>query len=799
MYPIAAPKADTGHTRSANVTPTSGHTWHRNPFPLSPVVRLGPMSDLGDARVRASDSGNAHIDTPLIADVEALVDDYFAPPAAGGRRGRAIALVGEFGLGKSHALRRTYQTIRARHAETATWIVDEPAQDMGRLYRDRLRGPGDTEQGKRAFEELVRDYYAYVTAGWVGAADDDPRRGTLREIATGLRDRVLDPDKVVSALRYDPEVIHADLRGTLGEVTEHRRFSTALALLLEAPFNRMVWNWLNGAEPAEALRERGITEAIGPSDGRPDLAAGIDRVFDALTVQGFLHGRVGQPYVLLLDSLEKVLDWPDDSRRAFMDAFERLINIYTSHGGLLVFCSSPDGLRALRQSVHERVVQLWPTGLDQDRTGELVARYLASGEETDEAEADGEGPSAPESDPDSAPPPTGPFDDEALRLLHELTEGVPREVLKTCREAWQLSEDTAGLVRRVPGVTVLKAVRALHERVSYQRVLGDVHDALDLGQWRIASHDPVPARRTRSADGREEVLYWLSPAPNAYIAVVYTRSLLLADDVERIVTQVNGLRGAVRPGRFEALLVVNGLVSHAMQDRLGRSIGSRPLVYRQGGFPRHVHEALLQLERRLVEEGREEDLAELGERMRRNLEQQTAHLDEMRRNLAAMTLEVRPGTAGSTGTPLPASQSVRVTAEAEPAEELPGPVRRRFRDALAMLESVTRRVAGRSVNRRAAATSAELSVLGCATLVRALTEDFRGAVATWARAAAPGTPTEVQLSELRRICREYESAVEVLPVHLLGNAEHQHPLTPARTVEVLAEEVWGTLSAPAVP
>ncbi|WP_327694651.1 hypothetical protein [Streptomyces sp. NBC_00459] len=781
------------------MTPTSGHTWHRNPFPLSPVVRLGPMSDLGDARVRASDSGNAHIDTPLIADVEALVDDYFAPPAAGGRRGRAIALVGEFGLGKSHALRRTYQTIRARHAETATWIVDEPAQDMGRLYRDRLRGPGDTEQGKRAFEELVRDYYAYVTAGWVGAADDDPRRGTLREIATGLRDRVLDPDKVVSALRYDPEVIHADLRGTLGEVTEHRRFSTALALLLEAPFNRMVWNWLNGAEPAEALRERGITEAIGPSDGRPDLAAGIDRVFDALTVQGFLHGRVGQPYVLLLDSLEKVLDWPDDSRRAFMDAFERLINIYTSHGGLLVFCSSPDGLRALRQSVHERVVQLWPTGLDQDRTGELVARYLASGEETDEAEADGEGPSAPESDPDSAPPPTGPFDDEALRLLHELTEGVPREVLKTCREAWQLSEDTAGLVRRVPGVTVLKAVRALHERVSYQRVLGDVHDALDLGQWRIASHDPVPARRTRSADGREEVLYWLSPAPNAYIAVVYTRSLLLADDVERIVTQVNGLRGAVRPGRFEALLVVNGLVSHAMQDRLGRSIGSRPLVYRQGGFPRHVHEALLQLERRLVEEGREEDLAELGERMRRNLEQQTAHLDEMRRNLAAMTLEVRPGTAGSTGTPLPASQSVRVTAEAEPAEELPGPVRRRFRDALAMLESVTRRVAGRSVNRRAAATSAELSVLGCATLVRALTEDFRGAVATWARAAAPGTPTEVQLSELRRICREYESAVEVLPVHLLGNAEHQHPLTPARTVEVLAEEVWGTLSAPAVP
>lgn len=92
-----------------------------------------------------------------------------------------------------------------------------------------------------------------------------------------------------------------------------------------------------------------------------------------------------------------------------------------------------------------------------------------------------------------------------------MTEGVPREVLKTCREAWQLSEDRDGVVSRVPGATVLRAVRALHERVSYQRVSGDVHDALDLGQWRIASRDPVPARLARSAGGREEVLYWLSP------------------------------------------------------------------------------------------------------------------------------------------------------------------------------------------------------------------------------------------------------------------------------------------------
>lgn len=763
--------------------PDRGEIWHENPFPLIPVVRLGPSSDLGDPTVRAADSGNEHISTPLVEDLEALVADYFAPPAAGGRRGRAIALVGEFGLGKSHALRRAYQTVRGEHAQAAVWIVDEPAQDMGRLYRDRLHGPGDTPQGREAFEELVRDYFAYVTAIRVGAQDDDPRQNALQEIAAGLRDRSLDPDKVVSALRYDPEVIHSDLRGTLGEVTEHRRFATALALLLETPFKRMVWHWLGGEEPAEPLRERGITEAIGPSGERPDTPAGIDRVFDALAVQGFLHGRVGNPYVLLLDSLEKVLDWPEETRRTFMDAFERLVNIYTSHGGLLVFCTSPDGLRALRPGVHERLVQLWATGLDKEHTEKLVAKYLATGDGVT-----------------AGARPTGPFDEDALGLIQELTEGVPREVLKTCRHAWQLAEEEIepGVpgVRRVPGAKVLEAVRELHEKVSDRQILSDVHDALGLGQWRIASRDPVPARLSRTPDGREEVLYWLSPAPNTYLAVVYARSVLLADDAERITTLVRGLRSAVRPGRFETLLVVNGLVSHAMQDRLGRSIGSRPLVYRQGDFAHSVHEALLQLERRLVEEQREGDLVELGERMRRDLEQQTAHLHEVRQSLAALAVEARTGHA----LPAPALRPAPPAAEPEPdAEELPGPVRRRFMDALAMLESVTLRVADRAVTRRAAATPADLSVLGCATLVRALTERFRAAVADWAGSAVPGAPTEYQLVELRRICREYETAVEVLPVHLLAGTDQRHPLTPARTVEVLAEEVWGTLSAAAVP
>ncbi|MEV6582940.1 hypothetical protein AB0M92_32805 [Streptomyces sp. NPDC051582] len=788
------------------MAPDSGDIWHSNPFPLSPVVRLGPSADLGKVPVEAADSGNATIGTPTTVELTGLVDDYLASRPTGGRRGRVIALVGEFGLGKSHALRKVYADLSRLSDPLAMWIMDEPVQDMGRMYRDRLRGPGDTPQGKRAFEELVRNYYAYATANRVDTQGSDPRLGSLGEIAAGLRGGSLDPDKVVSALRYDPEVIHADLRRTLGEVTEHRRFATALALLQDPSFNRMVWDWLNGGEPAEPLRERGITEAIGPAAGQGghEDAAGIDRVFDTLAVQAVLHGRVGKPYALLIDSLEKVLEWRDEHRRTFMDAFERLVNIYASRGGLLVFCVSPGGLAELRQSVHERLVQLWPSGFDERLTAELVAAYVHAGQG---------GSGAPRAvAPDGS---AGPFDAEALRLLHELTDGVPREVLKTCRQAWQLVEDKDrrdggdGAVRDVPATRVLRAVRDLHEGVARRQVETDVRKALDIGQWRIASRDPVPARLSAPPGGREEVLHWLSPAPNAYLAVILTRSVLVADDAERIAAQVHGLRSAVRPGRCEVLLVVNGHVSQAMQDRLGRSIGSRPLVYRQGGFAERADKALRKLDGRLAEGRREEGLVQLGERMRRDLEQQTAELAELRRTMASWVPEPRARAAAATADGrrrtsapgAPASVLVESSPGSGPGEpaalDLPGPVRRRFQEAFAVLDTVTRRVAGTAVKRRATATSAELGVLGCATLVRALTENFRGSVAAWHRAAVPGAPTERQWGELRRICREYESAVEILPVHLLGNPGPPHPLTAARTVEVLAEEVWGTLSAAA--
>ncbi|MGK5693146.1 hypothetical protein ACSNOJ_09585 [Streptomyces sp. URMC 128] len=745
----------------------SADTWYSNPFPLVPVVRLGPSADLGDAPVEAADSGNAHVPTRILRELQDLVRDYLRDQPRGGRRGRAIAVVGEFGLGKSHAAREVCNGL-ARPDGPAMWIVDEPAQDFGRMYRDRLRGPADTPEGRAAFEELVRDYYAYVTAVRVGEQSSGPRSGradevplddiALDDIATGLRDRVLDPDKVVSALRYDPEVLHADLRVTLGEVTEHRRFATALALLQDPRFTSMVWAWLTGDEPAQQLKERGIKDAV----------TGIDPVFDALAVQGFLHGRVGKPYVLLIDSLEKVLDWPEESRRTFVDAFERLVNVYVSRGGLLVFCTSPRGLNAFRPSLHERVVQLWPTRFSAELTAELVAEYVGSGPRP----ASAEGTDTVERWP-------APFGAESVAILQELTGGVPREILKTCHHAWQLSEDGGGAVREVNAATVLRAVRGLHDNVSEDQVLSTIHDALALGQWRIASRDPVPARAS-SDEGSLVVAYWLEPVPNAYIAIVVTGSVLVADDQERITARVRALRGALHPAQAEVLLVVNGHVSRTMRDRLARSLGSQPLLYRPGDFPRAVNEALDRLRSRLTELRQEADLAELTSELRGALGEHSAQLGQLRRTVSDLArrdlVAVAPGPARSA---------------------LPEPVEGRFEEVFTLLDAAVERLAGRPADDGEGplprAGQADLTALGCATLVRQLTERFRTGADSWFRSAAPGAPTEEQWARLRRVCREYETAVEVLPVQSLGSPGPAHRPTAARAVEALADEVWGAL------
>ncbi|MBO1330019.1 hypothetical protein [Streptomyces sp. VRA16 Mangrove soil] len=759
------------------MTTDTGRPWHSNPFPSTPVVRLDSSVDLGDARVPAADSGNVTVPTRTLEELDRLSKEYFAEPAVGGRRGRAVAVVGDFGLGKSHALREVYAELSARQDAPALWIVDEPDRNMGWMYRDRLRGPGATEAGRRAFEEIVRNYYAYVTARRVGEQGEDARFGDLGELADRLREGSLDPGKVVAALRYDPEVIHTDLRQKLSEVTEHRSFATALALLPTPEFTRMVWAWLGGDEPAQPLRERGITQPIGVAAGdERGESAGIHRVFDALAVQGFVHGRVGRPYVLLMDSLEKVLDWPDATRRTFVDAFERLVNIYVSRGGLMIFSVSPEGLSAFRPSLHERVVQVWPTGFDESLTNELVTKYVMAGRGTVD---------------DDPPPP--PFGAQTLELLHRLTEGVPRQVLETCHQAWQLSEDERGAVREVTAATVLRAVRALHEKVSRERVLAGVRAALGRGQWRIASRDPVPERLSSPEGSTQEVLYWLAPAANAYLAVILTPSVLVAADVEQVTAHVHALRTAVNPARLEVLLVVNGHLSHAMQDRLSRTIGSRPLVYRQTGFVRAAYEALEALGGRLREGRREADLADLGDRMRREFEAQRRQFAELREEWTVRREPLSP-------------DPVRPDGVAEPAEppDLPEPVRHRFREALSVLDTVSRRLTDKVARpRRTTGTDRELGQelgrLGCATLVRMLTEDFRAAVAAWCRVRRARVPSDEQWAELRRICRDYETSVEVLPVHLLGGAGPAHPLTAARTVEVLAEEVWGTLSAAPAP
>jgi hypothetical protein len=276
------------------------------------------------------------------------------------------------------------------------------------------------------------------------------------------------------------------------------------------------------------------------------------------------------------------------------------------------------------------------------------------------------------------------------------------------------------------------------------------------------------------------VACWLEPVPNAYIAVIVSASVLVADDQERITARVRALRSALHPAQAEVLLVVNGHVSRTMRDRLARSLGSQPLLYRPGDFPRAVNEALDRLRTRLTALRQEADLAELTSELRGALGEHSAQLGRLRRTVSDL-----------------ARRDLVAAAPGPARSALPEPVEGRFEEVFTLLDTAVDRLAGRPDDAGEGPPPrtgrADLTALGCATLVRQLTERFRAGADAWFRSAAPGAPTEEQWARLRRVCREYETAVEVLPVQSLGSAGPVHRPTPARAVEALADEVWGAL------
>ncbi|MFJ7420344.1 hypothetical protein ACIQXD_17280 [Streptomyces uncialis] len=793
-----------------------------NPFPFSPVVQLGGFADavrVGEHRPKRYPT----IVTDALTRLRRQVSDYLERPEPGGDLGRAIALVGEFGVGKSHMAREVTSAIRADHS-IPLWVINQPSLDLSAVYRNRMLGLKDDQEASAAFERVVSTYYANIVVELLNSSDADELHigPQQHQVVAGLREGTFDPRKVIQAFGIDRELMHRHLREHLRVAVDHRRFAVGLSLLLEGPFKQDVWDWLAAKEPSAALKERGITSAIDTTED----------VFDALCVLSFLYGRVGQRYVLVIDALESVLGWRRRDYSQFMNGFEKLVNTFVNQDGLLVLCIQPEPWSRMPQGLHERVLQIWPTGLTGPETARLVSGYLRVGAAragtpagpgaaagADPVEERPDTPGRP-ADYDTVVPPTddetgaielGPFEPDAVDEIAELSNGIPREILRICRRSWKRVKKEATAARRrtalepalaeAPATPVIDvprvhtAVRRMYEQRSHSDVLLAVERALAAGQWRREA--PPPELGDPPEPATRDIAYWVRVGAGGALGVLPFTSVLEHAEIERIGRITRAAHRAFPRGECEILVVVNGYVSRRMRDRIAEVTRTSPVVVTDPDFTERLDRSLELLAARLEAAQRESTLDQVRARLTRVTEHQSGVLERIERldtrlDRLAHTQTLQPPTrAESPRLPLTVA---RLFAEASGTLErlLDRPAD--LREALGVDSSGMAEPGGRP--RRVTFSAPQFEAIGLATLLGMLLDTFHDSVGDWiatVTADRDGGLTEDQRNSLFVMCRSFEITLEVLP-ELRPDALPGAPGKGAGTREVRRAQVTETLS-----
>ncbi|MFG2000880.1 hypothetical protein ACGFNU_17215 [Spirillospora sp. NPDC048911] len=690
-----------------------------NPFPAAAIARLSELP-----------SAPLTIPTPAVRQALAYVDDYLASDRRDeAPAGNVIAVVGEYGTGKTHlALEILRHISRIGGASVQRLYLDAPADTFLALYQQRFV----VELSKTDVRERVEEYFADIVAGSLAGSE------LTAEAARRLRDREVDAQAVIDRLGLMESAFLQALQEHLRVVTENDAFGTALALFRRVEFEDAVWEWLKGHPPDPALVERGITAAIDN-----DTAA-----LEAIGVFAFLYGRQNQPFVLVIDELEKVLSPPHLPAADSVLAFKKLLEVFSGARALLVLSGLPDFMEALPGDARQRVgCVVRPSALSVEDTRGLIldSQERAFGERT-----------------------LAPFSEETLGYLVELAGGTARKVIKLCYHAYQ-SATAAGTP--VTPAMIREAAREQFELTSRDDVRAEIARVLDRGGW-LFEADHV-------TDGNVRADFWV-PHGDGGCAILITDSVLTRPEANVLAERARRL-GSV-PGRG-VLLVVNGYLPDQLAPVLTAVCDRPPLIHSLRRFTDDFDAALRGVMQRLEATTREDELKSLRERVDRLSRQQSRGfeliLDEMksaRRQPAEAAPVVRPvertdtyhfpDSGADTGADTDDGAPDRQPAA---AGTLPANVAEEFTRALAALDVVSTigiwLASDRGRNQTLVGDREMLGMFGSGAILQAAVEDFRYGVAAWFNAMEMmGHPDSEHLVEL---CRVYQDLFVTLPLRRL--------------------------------
>ena len=684
--------------------------------PDGPEVAVTYTLRLGDD----ADPTEITVVTPAFDSAFRFVDAYLATGGGElGESGRALAVIGDLGSGKTHLAMSLLDRIAKSREDAILLKLDTPHSEFGFLFRNFL-----LEQfGRERLHDLVIDYYAQVTAERIREEEAGPE--LAGEIRQGLREGTLDPRKVVEHFHLTKRVLQEELRRMLRHMTEHSVWATALALMVMDELTEAVWEWLGGAAPSEELCERGVNRRLVTSAD----------AYHTLSVLVYLGGRMRRRMVLVIDEFEKLLGGEGYARENAVNSLEELVKVFIDSQGLLVYCGPTDSLPLVSRGTLQRTRVIAPSPFSWEEAIELIGNRGAQ------------------------------VTQPVAECLVEMADGNPREILSLFRRAEAIVEPSR---RPVTTTTIREAVRQRYEfpaqqvRTTVRRILED--SGLDFRADVVLAADTDPIDFwVRYGDGR------------ASVAVLVTRSLLSVGDDTYFERRVAAVKASEMP--CEMIGVVNGHLTAPMRTGVSNLIGRQPLLFDVQEFGKKFRDMLETAIKRLATSTGENILEGLRQRMDRLSRQQSATqnmIDQLHESVAGIraTAVAQPGTRIDL-LPLPPTvdeQFQRASAVTETIGELDRLLHDVFDNPASSEHSLRAR--------RRLASHDLVEAAGTAMVQRLLVQAFKERVALFLEGTPQGRLSAERQEELQAICRTFEVTVQSLPSVALSEVAPARVLEP---------------------
>lgn len=543
-----------------NVGKSSSTRDTQNPFPATAVSKLSGM-----------DQDYVSIQTDATKEATAITKAYLAAATEsnGGEAGQVVAVVGEYGTGKTHIALQILNDIREdKDTQTEAFYLDAPADTFLALYKERF-----FPQLKRTdVIDRVREYFSDIIA------DDLERSKLTLGAAKALRERTISPLETIEKFGLMDSQYREVLIKQLEKVTEQADFATAFSLMLRPEFEYAVWEWFAGNQPDQSLVDRGISEAL--NDDKSAL--------ESIGVLAFLFGRQSWRFVLIIDEMEKVLS---PSSKAKSDetilALKKLMEAIGRTNSMLILVGLPDFLDALPDDARQRLSStIRPSNL----TAKNVEDYISASKKR---YSQGRG--------------LKPFNRDVVTYVSEIAGGNARKVVRLCFHVYRQATEaganaTQAMVRAI--------ARDQFEVSTTEDVSKEILRVIDANGWLHETEKAVGSGKKKTT-----IDVWLPVGENDEGCAIFVQNSILDSTTSKdLINSAKAVTVSASDPHKPTVLIVNGHVAENLKGELDDAFG-RVLVNSIRSFTEDLDAILKGMVRRIEERSDKEAISKVLERV----------------------------------------------------------------------------------------------------------------------------------------------------------------------------------------